>query len=326
MNIQMFEINKIGIVKRASAWLLDAILIAVLATGFMWIVSLICGFEGKNELARQYNSEWTAFREECIPGAAEYYGFTYEETESGYTVTKDGEQKDLGDIVAALIKDVAGSYGFTFDSAENTLTDADGNYATVDDVIAAMDASEEEHAMGQTFRRYAALPPDATVSNLYSLLYTMLFMIVSLGLFFAFLCLEFILPLILKNGQTVGKKVFGICLVHPNCVKISGVSLFARAILGKYAIETMFPVLLVFLFFFGGVGLLAVILFAALLLLNVILFFATKNRTPIHDLLAVTVAADMRTQMIYASEEELKEKKEEARRQAELEAQEEQIG
>lgn len=322
----MFELKKIGIVKRASAWLLDAIMLAVLATGFMWIVSLICGFEEKNELATQYSNEWTEFRKECIPGAAEYYGFTYEETEEGYTVTKDGTQKTLDDIVADLIKDVAGHYGFTYERSENAITDADGGYVTVGDVIKAMDASaEEESEMAQVFRRYAALPSDGTVSNLYSFLYNMLFMIVSLGFFFAYLCLEFILPLILKNGQTVGKKVFGICLVHPNCVKINGVALFARAILGKYAIETMFPVLLVFLFFFAGIGLLAVILFAALLLLNAILFFATKNRTPIHDLIAVTVATDMRTQVIYESEEELKEKKQEARRQAELDVQKDQI-
>ncbi len=323
----MFELKKIGIVKRASAWLLDAILLAVLTTGFMWIISLICGFEEKNQLATQYSNEWTEFRKECIPGAAEYYGFTYEETERGYTVTKDGEQKALNDVVAALIEDVTGHYGFTYNRSENAITDADGNYVTVGDVIKAMDASsEEESAMAQTFRRYAALPPDGTVSNLYSFLYNILFMTVSLGLFLAYLCLEFILPLILKNGQTVGKKVFGICLVHPNCVKINGVALFARSILGKYAIETMFPVLLVFLFFFAGIGLLAVILFAALLLLNTVLFFATKNRTPIHDLIAVTVATDMRTQVIYGSEEELKEKKEEARRQAELDAQKDQIG
>ncbi len=293
----------------------------------MWIISLICGFEKNNELATQYNSEWTEFRKECIPDAAEYYGFTYEETERGYIVTKDGEEKALGNIVAALIEDVAGHYGFTYKRSENAITDAGGNYVTVDDVIKAMDASaEEEPGMAQTFRRYAALPSEGAVSNLYSFLYNMLFMIVSLGCFFAYLCLEFILPLILKNGQTVGKKVFGICLVHPNCVKINGIALFARSILGKYAIETMFPVLLVFLFFFAGIGLLAVILFAALLLLNAVLFFATKNRTPIHDLIAVTVATDMRAQVIYASEEELKEKKEEVRRQAELDAQKDQIG
>ena len=54
---------------------------------------------------------------------------------------------------------------------------------------------------------------------------------------------------------------------------------------------------------------LALILFAAIILLNIILFFATKNRTPIHDILAYTVTVDMKLQMIFASEDELNEKK-----------------
>ena len=37
----MFELRKIGIVRRASAWLLDAILLSVLAVGFMWIIPII---------------------------------------------------------------------------------------------------------------------------------------------------------------------------------------------------------------------------------------------------------------------------------------------
>ena len=44
-------------------------------------------------------------------------------------------------------------------------------------------------------------------------------------------------------------------------------------------------------------------------LFNIILFFATKNRTPIHDIFAYTVATDMKLQMIFQSEEELIEKK-----------------
>ena len=67
----------------------------------------------------------------------------------------------------------------------------------------------------------------------------------------------------------------------------------------------MFPVLLVFLFLFGGIGILAIILFAAITILNVVMFFATKNKTPIHDMLAGTVAVDMKLQVIFNSTEEM---------------------
>ena len=268
----MFELRKIGIVKRASAWLLDAILLAVLATGFMFLISLICNFSHEQKLAMQYNAEWEDFRKEYIGQVAQYYGFTYESSEDGeeYTITKDGEP------------------------------------ATLEDVMDALTASQGNHPeTAEAFEKYLTLTPAAKVNMQTQYVFTLLFMLTSLGILLAYLVLEFILPVIFKNGQTIGKKVFGICLVRPNCVKITNIALFARTILGKFAVETMFPVLLVFLFFFGGLGLLAIILLAALLILNTVLFFATKNRTPIHDIFANTVAADIKLQMMYASDEEL---------------------
>ena len=267
----MFELRKIGIVKRASAWLLDAILLAVLATGFMFIISLICNYSREEALAIQYYSEWEDFRKDYIGTVAEYYGFTYEENgEDEYVITKDGDISSLN----AVIKELDASNG-------------------------------EDAATAEAYHKYMALTPAAKVDLQYNYVHSLLFMMVSLGILLAYLVLEFILPIFLKNGQTVGKKVFGICLVRPNCVKMTTLSLFARTFVGKFAIETMFPVLLVFLFFFGGIGLLAIILFAALLILNVVLFFATQNRTPIHDILAGTVAVDMKLQMIFESEDEL---------------------
>ncbi len=312
----MFDLRRIGIVRRASAWLLDAILLAVLTTGLMWIISLICGFSEAQDLATQYYNEWESFRKEEIPAVAEAYGFVYQETDDGYTITKDGAAAALEDVTGALVKDVAEYYGFTYSERKSE----DGNYvfsiskdgtaATLGDVkeiLLASDRARPEFA--DAFIRYAELPSIEKTNRQYEYVYTLLFMMVSVGLALSFLILEFIVPVCLKNGQTVGKKVFSICLVRPNCVRIANVALFGRTILGKYAIETMFPILLVFMFFFGGGGIVTVILFAAIFLLNIILFFATKNRTPIHDVIAVTAAADMKLQMIFASEEELNEKK-----------------
>lgn len=274
----MFEIRRIGIVKRASAWLLDAILLAVLATGFMFLVSLMCNFNGAQKRASDYYAQWEDFRKEEIASVAEFYGFTYTEAEDG-----DGY----------------------------TITAEDGSPATLNDVVEKLDESEgKDPETAAAYEIYKNdLPSAQVVNRQYQYVYTMLFMMVSVGLLLSFFCLEFIVPLIFKNGQTVGKKVFSICLVRPNCVRITPLALFARMLFGKFAVETMFPILLAFLFFFGGGGLITLILFVAIILLNVILFFATKNRTPIHDILAYTVAADMKLQMIFQSDEELNEKK-----------------
>ena len=270
----MYELKRIGIVKRASALLLDAILLVVLATGFMFIVSLICNYDREEQLATQYFSEWEDFRKDYAAEVAEYYGYKYEETNGNYVVTKDGKP------------------------------------ASLDDVMRELDSSEGGDAeTAEAYQKYKALPSVEKVNRQYRYVYTLLFMMTSIGVLLSYAVLEFVMPLIFKNGQTIGKKVFGICLVRSNCVKINTLMLFARTFVGKFAIETMFPVLLAFLFFFGGVGLLALVLFAGITVLNIALFCATKNKTPIHDIFAGTVAVDMNLQMIFQSEEELIAKK-----------------
>ena len=274
----MFELKKIGIIRRLSALLLDAILLAVLATGFMWIIDLICKFSAQDQKLRNYRAQMDEYRTEYFADIADNYGFRYEEDENGdtYTIIKiDPETK-----------------------AESP-SDADA-------LIGALDADKDRsERMQEAYEAYQALPTSGVIFRQRRLVLNMLFMMVSIGVLLAYLILEFILPIILKNGQTVGKKVFSICLVKPNCVKMPTVSLFARTFLGKFAIETMFPILLLFLFMYAGTFWLSIILFVAITLLNVILFFATKNKTPIHDILSGTVAVDMKLQMIYATEEEL---------------------
>ena len=70
-------------------------------------------------------------------------------------------------------------------------------------------------------------------------------------------------------------------------------------------IETMIPILLLFLIFFGGLGFVGLAVLAALLVLQVGLVAGTRNNSAIHDLLAQTVVVDMASQMIFDSEQEL---------------------
>lgn len=276
----MFELKKIGFIRRASALLLDAILLAVLATGFMWIIDLISNFRGAWKTAGADWDAWEAFRTEYVQDVADHYGYTYV----------------AGDTIS-----------------EDTVTiEVDGQAQTsqVDVLIQTLlDDENRNERMEEAYQAYKALKPFSVVGAESKYAVALLSVLISIGVLLAYIILEFIIPIILKNGQTVGKKIFSICLVRPNCVKIPIIALFARTILGKYAIETMFPLLLVYLFIFSGLGITAIVLFAAMVLLNVILFFATKNRTPIHDIVSNTVAVDMKIQMIFASEEELAAKK-----------------
>ena len=68
----MFELRKIGFVKRASALLLDAILLVVLATGFAFVISLICNFDHHQELATRYYDECEDFNENYVETIANH--------------------------------------------------------------------------------------------------------------------------------------------------------------------------------------------------------------------------------------------------------------
>ncbi len=150
-----------------------------------------------------------------------------------------------------------------------------------------------------------ALSSDEEVTYLYSMLLNLTMLIITFSLLFGYLILEFLIPLLLKNGQTLGKKIFGIGVMRADSVKISPLLLLIRTILGKYTVETMIPVFIILMIFFGIIGIGGTVLISVLLLLQIVLLIATKERTPIHDKLAKTVTVDISSQMIFENKEEL---------------------
>ena len=153
-----------------------------------------------------------------------------------------------------------------------------------------------------------ALNDDVDAKANYVKIFSYTLMMVSLGLFISMLVLEFAIPLLLKNGQTVGKKVFGIAVIHQNGVKANAFTMFIRSIIGKYTLELMVPVLLVYMMFLYNIGIVTVIILALYVILQAVLFFASKGmHTLVHDVLAKTVCVDLASQMIFENEEELNE-------------------
>ncbi len=154
------------------------------------------------------------------------------------------------------------------------------------------EANKEMNSDPQMLHAYAmtrALPP----------------MIISISVLVASLLLEFAVPMIFKNGQTLGKKLFGIAVMRTNGVRVSGPVTFIRGILGKCTIETLVPVFIIFMFFNGQLGSVALIVLLLLLVLQISVMIITKTNSAIHDLLADTVTVDFSSQRIFGSEEEL---------------------
>ena len=116
----------------------------------------------------------------------------------------------------------------------------------------------------------------------------------------------FVVPLVFGNGQTLGKKVFGVAVMRKDGVKISPVILFVRTILGKYAVETMVPVFIIIMILLEVMGLIGMITLGGLLLLQIVLVFTSKANAALHDRLSHTVCVDFASQKIFDTPEEMR--------------------
>lgn len=163
--------------------------------------------------------------------------------------------------------------------------------------------SEEERAVYD--QALLALNEDPDARYAYGMMINLTFLMVTFSLLIAFLLLEFLVPLLLGNGQTLGKKIFGIAVMQTDGIKVTSVLLFARTVLGKFAVETMVPVYIVLMIFLGFLGFGGTLLIGILLAVQLFLFAFTKGRTPIHDKLAHTVTVDLASQMIFDTREDL---------------------
>ncbi len=153
---------------------------------------------------------------------------------------------------------------------------------------------------------------DERVLKARNLLFGLTIIIVASSILLAVLVWELIVPLYLKNGQTVGKKIFGIAVMRTNGVKISPVQLFVRAILGKYTFEIMLPVFSIAAVLSSAAGLFGIIMLFLVLIAQIASLISTRRtRSALHDLLADTVTVDLASQLIFDSEEELVKYKEE---------------
>lgn len=239
----IYDLQRASMLKRISAFILDAILLSIAAVFAAWLMSAAFHYDS-------YNS--------VVAGAYERY---------------------------------AAEYGIT-----DEMTQADPSQLSAEQIDALNAAS-------------AAIAADAEAVHAYNMVIHLQLLMITFGLLFAFLLLEFAIPLILKNGQTIGKKVFGIGVMHLEGVRLGHVALFVRTVLGKYAVETMIPVLCV-VTLINGIGSPVFLLITAILLIaQAVLLIATREHALLHDKMAVTVTVDLASQMIFNSRDELLEYK-----------------
>ncbi len=166
--------------------------------------------------------------------------------------------------------------------------------------------SEEDKALEEQLRKFNdEFGRDPRVRNVYAQMLSRIFFIFTFSTFVAFLLLELMVPLLFKNGQTLGKKIFGIAVMRIDGVRVIPLQMIARSLLGKYAVETMLPLTLFVFLIFGLMGWVSPLVILLLLVLEVWVFFSSGNRSMVHDVFAKTVTVDYASQLIFDTEADL---------------------
>ena len=205
--------------------------------------------------------------------------------------------------MAALLSVVTG-----YNSHSQNLEDAYSRYEAQYGVEFRMTQAEFD-ALSQEQKdhynaAYDALIADDDVVYTYNLVLNLTLLITTFGILVALLLLEFVIPLLLKNGQTLGKKIFGVALMRADGVKVTALQMFIRTVLGKFTIEIMIPVYILLMIFFNSIGIISIAILGGILVGELLTLALSRTNNLIHDSIAVTVAVDMASQRIFETQDE----------------------
>lgn len=245
----MPTLQKASFLKRISAYLLDFILVVILATGFASVVSSAVNYD--------------------------YYANEY----ASHSQRHEQEIKEQFP-------------GVNLDITEGT------------DEFNALSPADQQKLKDANKALHEAMMKDPKVLAAFEMITSLSFVIIGVGALLSILVVYFVVPLFFKNGQTVGKKIFGLAVIRSNFVKASNKVLFIRAIFGLFAIETMFPIAIVLMIYFGILGIVGTVTLVLFFILQIGVMIYTKTNSCIHDLLSDTVVVDYVSQRIFETEEE----------------------
>ena len=153
---------------------------------------------------------------------------------------------------------------------------------------------------------WEAVAEDETASGAYRMILSLSVLIVSLSILAGYMVTEFFVPLKLKNGMTLGKKIFGLGVMTADSIRLRGPALFIRTVLGKYTVETMIPVLILVMIYWGVIGIVGPAVILLILAGQAAAALSTRREgfRLIHDLMAGTVVVDFASQRIFENPEE----------------------
>ena len=191
------------------------------------------------------------------------------------------------------------------EALEQVYTDYETRYGITFDI------SEEDYlALSEQEKKnyddaYEALIKDEEMMYAYGMVMNLSLIITSVSILLAVAALEFAVPLLFKNGQTLGKQIFGIALIRDDGVRMNMMQLLTRVLLGRYTVGIMIPVLVFLMLIFNITGLFGTLLVLGLWLAQLLCLCFTRNKVGLADLMAGTVPVDLSSQKIFESTEDL---------------------
>lgn len=204
--------------------------------------------------------------------------------------------------IAFLISTVIG-YDTHSQFLDSAYAEYEAEYGIVFDIPADEYESLSNEEKQNYDKAYEALIKDDDVIYAYNMVVNLSILIMTLSILIAYVVLEFVVPIMFGNGQTLGKKIFGIGLMRTDGVKLTNFQLFVRTVLGKYTIETMIPVYILMMIFWNMLNVTGTVVIFAILLTELVMILVTKTNSLLHDMLAVTVAVELNSQMIFETPE-----------------------
>lgn len=212
----------------------------------------------------------------------------------------------LGMLVIGAVTGL--SSAFNYEGYVNEETAVYERYSAEYDVTIPLNETQFRQLPEDVQERYLeaieAMNNDPDAVRAFSMARHLPLLFITFGVLFSVLVMEFAVPMLFGNGQTLGKKVFGIALMRVDGIKLTTLQLFVRTILGKFAVELMIPIFIfVNLYFFGNVNLIGIAVLVLLVIGQIICLLMTRTWSVLHDVMAGTVAVDMASQMIFETKE-----------------------
>ena len=161
-----------------------------------------------------------------------------------------------------------------------------------------------------------AFSQDEEATKTFLLIISQSLLIVSISILIGTIALELVVPLIFGNGQTLGKKIFGLAVMYENSTKLTALGLFVRTVLGKYTVETMIPVFIILMILFGQSTIVGIAVLFIIAVLQLLLLVKSGTNSVLHDKISSTVVVDMHSQMIFENVDEMMEYKQRIHKEA----------